>query len=139
MKPPLIIVGPDIPNNKKNEGLVYLQDIMASSLDLAGIEKPDYVEFRSLMPLVKNKKGNYKSIYGAYLNLQRMVRVGDYKLIIYPEVPKAYLFNLKKDPQEMVNLADEPKYQNIKKRLFKELLTLQNKYKDTLDLTAFFE
>jgi arylsulfatase A-like enzyme len=108
---------------------------MASTLDIAGIEKPDYVEFRSLLPLTKEKsKGNYASIYGAYLDLQRMVRVGDYKLIVYPEVPKAYLYNLKKDPQEMNNLADLPKFRKKKTELFDELLVLQQQYNDQLKL-----
>ena len=46
MKPPLIVIGPDLPKNKKNAGLVYLQDIMASTLELAGVSPPDYVEFK---------------------------------------------------------------------------------------------
>lgn len=134
MKPPLIVVGPNIPKNKVNDGFVYLQDIMASSLELADIEKPDYVEFRSLIPLTQGKKsqGNYSSIYGAYLNLQRMVRVGDYKLILYPEASKAYLFNVKKDPLEMKNLADLPKYKAKKDELFEVFFALQKHYHDEL-------
>lgn len=135
VKPPLIVIGPDVPQNKQNDGFVYLQDIMASSLELAGIDKPGYVEFRSLMPLTNKKaKGNYSSIYGAYLNLQRMVRVGDYKLIVYPKVPKTYLFNLKKDPQEMNNLVDLPEFKKKKEELFDELEALQAKYNDQLKL-----
>ena len=135
MKAPLIVVGPDVPKDKTNDGLVYIQDIMASALDVAGIEQPDYVEFRSLMPgTKKTDKGNYKSVYGAYKDLQRMVRMDDYKLIVFPKVPVAYLFNLKDDPQEMNNLIDDPKYKKIKKKLYKELRKLQKEYGDELVL-----
>ena len=56
MKPPMIVVGPDVPENEKREALVYLQDVMATTLDLAGVDKPKYVEFNSLMPLLKIQK-----------------------------------------------------------------------------------
>lgn len=136
MKAPLIIVGPNIPKNQKKEDLVYIQDIMATTLDLAGAKKPDYVEFRSLIPSVNNyeKANNYESIYGAYLNLQRMVRKGDFKLIIYPEVPTALLFNVVKDPLEMNNLAKNIEYDTTKKSLFAELVRLQKHYKDPLKI-----
>lgn len=135
-KAPLIIVGPNVPKNRRKEDFVYIQDIMATTLDLAGIKKPNYVEFRSLIPSVNTteKNNNYESIYGAYLNLQRMVRKGDFKLILYPEVPKALLFNVKEDPLEMNNLAEEKEFITIKKDLFKEFLLLQNQYKDSLKI-----
>ena len=37
---PMMVLGPDIPKGKKIDVDVYLQDIMATSLELAGIEKP---------------------------------------------------------------------------------------------------
>ena len=76
---------------------------MATTYELAGIEKPDHVYFNSLMPIIKNKKSSaaYPEIYGGYINLQRMVRTDRYKLIVYPEASKILLFDLKKDPDEM--------------------------------------
>ena len=93
---------------------------------------PRYVEFRSLMPKVKGHKVGYSSIYGAYSTLQRMVRVGNYKMLVFPEVPIAYMFDLEKDPEEMVNLANNPEFAQKKKELFKELQRLQKQYGDEL-------
>ncbi|MBK3519228.1 sulfatase-like hydrolase/transferase [Carboxylicivirga marina] len=140
MRSPLIVIGPDVPEGKRKEVDVYLQDIMPSTLEIAGLEKPAYVEFNSLMPLITNrrKKGNYDAIYGSYKELQRMVRADDYKLIVYPKAQKVKLFNLKKDPLEMKNLASNQKYQKKIKELFGQLLQLQQEMDDALDLTAVF-
>ena len=48
---PLIAVGPDLPPAKEVSSDIYLQDIMATSLALAGIQKPDSVDFNSFLDL----------------------------------------------------------------------------------------
>ncbi|MBW6481294.1 MAG: sulfatase-like hydrolase/transferase, partial [Bacteroidales bacterium] len=76
MRVPLFVAGPDVPKNKREKVDVYLQDVMASALDLAGVEKPEYVEFNSLMPFIRGERQDsfYPAIYGCYQkDLQRMV------------------------------------------------------------------
>ncbi len=139
MRVPLIVVGPNIPENEKRDMQVYLQDIMATTLDLAGVEKPAYIDFNSLMPLVNNEKQSpYNEIYGAYINLQRMVRTDRYKLIVYPRVPKILLFDLEKDPLETVDLSEQPEFQEIKTQLISRLKEQQKQMDDPLDLHTFF-
>ena len=137
---PCIIAGPDIPKNEKRDMQVYLQDLMATSLDLANVEKPDYVEFNSLMPLVEDKsaKGQYDEIYGAYRNLQRMVRTEEYKMIVYPEAGKIRLFNIQKDPEEINDLADNPQYKAVILKLAEKLKKQQEIMDDSLNLHSFF-
>ena len=137
MRVPLMMAGPDIPNGELRDQEVYLQDIMATSLELAGIDKPDYVEFNSLMELVKSPeaKSYYESIYGAYMNLQRMVKKGDYKLIVYPKIGKVRLFNLVEDPNEMNDLAGKAEFQDKVKEMLGELQALQKEMGDTLDIS----
>ena len=50
---PFIVTGPDIPANNKVSVDIYYQDVMASSLDIAGLEKPEYVHFNSVMDLAR--------------------------------------------------------------------------------------
>ncbi len=140
IRPPMIVIGPDVPKNKKMEHDVYLQDIMATTLDLAGVEKPDYIEFNSLMPHIRRKtnKSNYSAIYGAYIDLQRMIRKDNYKLILYPEAKKTVLFNLKNDPEEIVDLSNDTNYHKLKLELFSDLLELQKKMNDTLNLSKTY-
>lgn len=136
VKPPLIIAGPDIPANQQLDMPVYLQDLMPTALELAGIEKPAYVEFNSLMPLATRQQteGNYPAIYSAYVNKQRMVRKGDYKLIVYPKANKLLLFDLKNDPEEMNDLAGDSAYADKLAELGEELLRLQEHYEDPIDI-----
>jgi len=140
MRVPLIVVGPDIPENEKREMQVYLQDIMATSLDLAGIEKPEYVEFNSLLPAINSEvdESPYSEIYGAYINLQRMVRTDKFKMIIYPKAKKIRMFDMVNDPEEMNDLADAAEYANVKIELIEKFKKQQKMMEDPLDLHPFF-
>ncbi len=140
MRVPLMIVGPDIPENKRIDVDVYLQDIMATALDLAGVEKPDYVEFNSLLPFIRGEQSesNYDAIYGCYINWQRMIRKDGFKLIVYPKAQMVLLYDLNNDPLEMTNLSDNPRYFEKKKSLFEDLLVLQQQMDDTLNLKPLY-
>jgi len=133
---PLIVAGPGIPKNEKRSQEVYLQDIMPTSLELAKIEKPDYVEFQSLMPYIENKSvaAQRSNIYGAYIDFQRMIKVGDYKLIVYPKISKTLLYNLKEDPKEMNNIADIQENKSKVISMLNILIQEQDLLDDDLDL-----
>ncbi|MHB8898437.1 MAG: sulfatase-like hydrolase/transferase [Thermoguttaceae bacterium] len=132
---PLMVCGPGVPKGTKIDTPVYLQDIMATTLELAGVAKPDHVEFKSLMPLVRGENiVPYDAIYGAYLDSQRSVTMDGHKLILYPAVPKARLYDLVRDPLEMNDLGDRPESRPIMKKLFARLLRLQAEMGDEVDL-----
>ena len=78
-KVPFIVSGPGVPKNKKIPAPIYLQDVMPSTLAIAGVKKPDHVQFKDIMPLVSGKNNNphYEAIYGAYLDAQRSITVGN--------------------------------------------------------------
>ena len=137
---PFCVVGPGVPKGENRKQPIYLQDVMATSLELAGIEKPKHVDFNSLLPLIKNAKQRspYKSVYGAYLQLQRSVIHDGWKLILYPKIKTARLYNLEKDPQEMHDLANEAERLQVQKNLFARLLALQKENGDALDLKSAF-
>lgn len=133
---PFIVAGPGIPKDAKRDQTVYLQDVMATALDLAGIEKPAYVEFESLMDLIRDpgRESHLEYVYGAYTGTQRMITKGDYKLIVYPKINKVRLYNLKDDPQEMRDLAGKPEYEEQVTALSEELRALQREMDDKLAL-----
>lgn len=131
---PFMMVGPDIPKNKKIDTPIYMQDLMPTTLELAGIAKPDYVQFNSLLPVIKGGKGAYRAIYGAYTGTQRMVTEDHWKLILYPRIQQTLLYNLKKDPLEEKDLATNPEYASRITTLKKSLKALQVAVGDTLDL-----
>ncbi len=135
---PFIVAGPGVSKNRRVEAPIYLQDVMATSLALAGAAAPEHVYFNSLLPLLRGdaKLSPYPQIYGAYLELQRAVTSGDYKLIVYPKIKKLRLYNLKQDPFEMTDLAESPKHAAKVKELFGQLTALQRNLGDTLDIAA---
>jgi arylsulfatase A-like enzyme len=136
---PLIIVGPGIPAGQRIDERVYLQDVMPTTIELAQVDIPPFVEFRSLMPLIRGETDrHYDAIYGAYLERQRMVIQNNWKLIVYPTVPIIRLYDLTNDPQELNDLADEPAQSLRIRDLFQALRRLQTQLDDELDLTRIF-
>lgn len=140
MRAPLIIIGPDIPENEKNNSDVYIQDVMATTLDIAGVDKPSYIEFNSFLKQAKEKlvKNNYKSIYGGYLDVQRAIRKDGFKLLVFPEIDKILLFDLRNDPEEMSDLSTDEQYLPMIKEMFDELVTTQNELEDPLSLAKVY-
>lgn len=106
---PLMISGPGIAAGRRVDTPVYLQDVMPTTLDWAGVVQPVHVEFKSLVPLLQDGEDtHYDSIYCAYTETQRMIADGDFRLIHYPAVEVWLLFNTKSDPGETINLAEDP-------------------------------
>ncbi|VGO18680.1 sulfatase-like hydrolase/transferase [Pontiella sulfatireligans] len=133
VRAPFLAVGPGIKPGSKVETSIYLQDVMPTTLELAGAPVPDFVEFKSLKPLLAGENKHYPAIYGSYQNQQRMVTQDDWKLIYYPSIKKTRLYNLKADPFEKADLAGNPEYANKISELEKTMAQLQKQYNDPLD------
>lgn len=140
LRVPFIVAGPQVAKGQKLDAPIYLQDVMPTALELAGAEKPEHVEFHSILPMLtgKSQRSSYESIYGAYLDVQRAVFHDGWKLILYPDARVTRLYHIAQDPQEMTDLASEPQYAETRKRLFQRLLTLQTQFDDRVDLKSAF-
>lgn len=136
MRVPFMITGPKIKAGSTHEMPIYLQDVMATSLDIADVKIPDHVEFKSLLPIIKGEaQVQYERIFGKYIDYQRMILKGDWKLISYPHAEKKLrLFNIAKDTQEMTDQADNPEYAAKLKELKAELKELQKEMGDKFDI-----
>ncbi len=132
---PFMVSGPGIEPGKVYGQDIYLQDIMPTTLELAGIPQPDDVDFHSLWDILQsqNHAGHYTNgIYGCYRDLQRMNRKNGYKLIVYPSMDKTLLFNLNEDPWEMNDLSNDPKHHDRLQSMMNDLLALQKEMQDPL-------
>lgn len=140
MRVPFMVVGPGVPQDQRIDTPIYLQDVMPTTLELAGAEVPAHVQFKSLLPVLAGRRDvQYEALYGAYReDMQRMVVRDGFKLILYPAVPTALLLDLENDPQELNNLAQDPGQQARIKSLFKQLQKLQKQTGDELDLAKAF-
>ncbi|MGB0758759.1 MAG: sulfatase-like hydrolase/transferase [Rubripirellula sp.] len=133
---PFIVVGPGVAAAKKIAEPIYLQDIMPTTLELAGVKQPEHVEFNSLLPLLDGASSPYPSIYGCYLSKQRSIRTDRYKLMAYPDAKVLRLYDLQQDPMEKHDLAQESRMKPVVADLFQRLIALQGKMNDDLDLSA---
>ena len=140
LRVPFIVAGPQLPADTKIDSPIYLQDAMATSLELAGVAKPETCEFQSIASMARgeSQSATRQSIYAGYLQLQRSVIKDGWKLILYPKAAAARLYHLSEDPDELKDLASDPSFATKKHELFEELLSLQRSLDDKLDLRATF-
>ncbi len=140
MRVPFCIVGPGVPKGKLIGSPIYYQDVMATSLVLAGDKEIENLDFHDLMPKIKAKTTQQQGIYGAYLvGAQRMYIAEGFKLIIYPKAKVYRLYDLRNDPKEMKSLAGDPRFTAKAHSLWIQFQAEQKKMKDPLriDFAAF--
>lgn len=124
-----------LPEGKVIEEPVEMIDFVPTLMDLSGLNVPDNIRGRSLMPLIagKAKKWNeavfceidhsgsmYEELRGKS-GRRLMVRTKEWKLIYFmderTEDKDGALYNLKNDPDEKVNLYNVKKHARVIKRL----------------------
>jgi arylsulfatase A-like enzyme len=133
---PLVMRGPGVPAGRIIETPVYLFDIYPTLCELAGVPIPRSLEGMSLAPVLRDAGSGRDRILLGYKDLQRAVRRGEWKLIVYPQVGMRQLFNLAADPYETVNLADDPAQARRLKDMLLMLADEAKKWGDTLPLTV---
>ncbi|MCO6044986.1 sulfatase-like hydrolase/transferase [Aeoliella sp. ICT_H6.2] len=134
---PFILSGPGLPTGQQITTPIYLQDVVPTTLTWAGAST-DGIEFQDLNPLLDPDvtATPRQAIYGAYLDRQRMVTQDGWKLIVYPKVPCVRLYNLEKDPHEVVDLSENGEYKVVAAQLLDQLRLQQTETGDDLYLPA---
>ncbi len=89
-------------------GLVQNIDVFATVLDLAGLPVPHATLSRSLAPLMRDPSGGVRDAAFAECFDRKMVRQGDWKLLIQNDAAETELYDLACDPGETNNLARDP-------------------------------
>lgn len=136
MKAPLIFAGPGIPKGQ-SDALVYLFDIFPTTVELVGGKNAAGLDGKSLGPILRGKQQTVRdTLFLAYKDEQRAVRQGDWKLLRYPKVNFTQLFNLREDPDELKNLADNPAHAAKVKELREVMVQQQKVYHDPAPLTV---
>jgi arylsulfatase A-like enzyme len=136
MKVPLIVAGPGIPRDR-SEAFAYLYDLFPTLCELAGLPVPEGLDGKSLAAVIKGQsEGVRDRVLLAYRDVQRAIRVGDWKLIRYPQINRSQLFNLKDDPFEINDLAAEARWAGKRDELTARLEAAQRAGGDTLALTT---
>ena len=122
--------------------LVSNLDFAETFLDIAGVEIPEDMQGRSLVPLLKGEDpADWRdALYYQYFEFNpdrrtvhavrrhNGVRTDRYKLIHYYNIDQWELFDLEKDPREMTSVADDPAYEEILAGLKLKLEALEERY-----------
>ena len=121
-----------------NKDLVQNLDFAETFLDVAGVQIPDDMQGRSLVPLLKGETPDdwRDAIYYHYYEFpaehsvakHEGIRTNRYKLIHYYEIDEWELFDLEKDPDEMKSVHAVPEYQDIGKELKEKLKDLKMQF-----------
>lgn len=148
---PLIIRYPGKAKHSESKALVQNIDYAPTYLDIAGVEKPDYMVGTSLVPLLggETPKDWRKYLYYHYYDYPAVhyvrrhdgVRDERYKLIhFYGEknerdaaINSNELYDLQTDPNELHNLYGKPDYQEVANRLQKKL----DEYRTNLQIDEY--
>ncbi|NNC89270.1 MAG: sulfatase-like hydrolase/transferase [Akkermansiaceae bacterium] len=133
---PFTVVGPGVGAGESVDAPVYLQDIIPTTLDWAGVKTPGHIQFRSLVPHFEPTRERRRAIYGAYLDKQRSITSDGYKLIIYPAAKVRRLYHVAEDPHELKDLLAEDASGAEEKAdaLYEEFLKLRGEFGDSLEI-----
>ncbi|WP_445956709.1 sulfatase family protein [Yeosuana sp.] len=144
LRMPLVMKYPaGIKKGKVIEALTQNLDFAETFLDYAQVEIPKEMQGKSLKPLLEGKITDdafrdavyyHYYDYPAFHMVKKMygVRTKRYKLIhVYDDIDQWELYDLKTDPNELINLINNSNYENIKKELLIKLDSLQKAYNVT--------
>ena len=130
---PLVIAGPGVPAGKRTDALCYLFDLFPTLCELCGVSTPATIEGKSLVPLLRGKSKQVRQeIFGAYRDVQRMVRDSRWKLIHYPKIGRRQLFDMVNVPDEINDLSGSPVHAQRMAEFQLRLARLQQEFGDTL-------
>jgi len=107
---PLIVAGPGVPAARRCDALMQPLDLYATLCELAGVTVPAGLDSRSLVAAMAGNGGGRPWVCSVYMDVQRMVTDGRWKLIVYrvDGAERVQLFDLATDPDECCDLAAEP-------------------------------
>lgn len=118
-----------------SEGLVELLDLTSTLCEIAGLDCPDYMQGKSLLPILRGEadptvhRDFVRSEYfdaldphftGGTGTFGTMYRTARYKLCMYHNKELGELYDLETDPWEFEDRWDDPSFQDIKHQLIRQ-------------------
>lgn len=130
---PMLICDPREHKPRAIEALTLNIDLAPTILDLAGVAIPKEMQGRSLVPFVQGRRPNdwRRDFFYEHHTMTKVipeiegVRTERWKYVRWVTTSPVFeeLFDLQKDPEELRNLAAEPRYQ-------KQLIALRERWKE---------
>lgn len=125
---PLIISWPEVIKPRSIcDNFVTLCDLAPTFYEIAKIEKPPHSHGKSILNILRGEQPENwtQTFYGQFLGTeyyytQRIIRDKRYKYV-FNGFDIDELYDLERDPYELINLAGKKEYEELKKELIKEL------------------
>ena len=134
---PLIMAGPGIAENRRNDAYVYLYDIFPTLCEKVGIEIPSSVDGKSFAHLLDGEHGDSfrEELYLIFDKFVRGVKDDNYKLIEYrngdgEEDKWTFLYDIKNDPWETKNLATDEKYKDKVEEMREKIIRHRDEWEE---------
>ena len=134
---PLIMAGPGIAPDTRNDAYVYLYDIFPTLCEKVGISVPDSVDGKSFAHLLDGQHGEKfrDELYLIFDQFVRGVKDDNYKLIEYrngdgEEDKWTFLYDIKNDPWETKNLAEDEKYKEKVAEMRDKIITHRDEWEE---------
>ena len=120
MRVPLVIRWPggSVNAGRRIEGLVELVDLAPTLLDAGGLEVPQRMQGKSLLPMLRGEAETefvHEQVFAEYYNAWThgdaygsMLRTQKEKIVVYHGTGQGEFYDLENDPQEFLNLWEEP-------------------------------
>jgi len=124
----------------QSAALIQNIDYAPTFLEICGADIPADMQGTSLVPVFENSgdkpDGWRESLFYKYYGerthnvaAHEGIRTEDYKLFVFPDSGEYQLFDMEKDPQEMVSVHDDPAYAEVFADLKGQLLELKKQYR----------
>lgn len=130
-KVPLVAWSPNrFKGGQKVDALCQLMDVGPTVLDLAEVEKPEWMEAETLLPALKGEAfegrpyviaEHGRDVLLSTVDFVTMIRTKEWKLVQFLDEPFGQLFDLKNDPAEEINLWDVAEHSLVKAELQAEI------------------
>ena len=122
---PFMVVLPGVTKagTRNNQPISHV-DIYPSLCDFAGVSKPDHLEGRSILPLLKDPSATRDFAFLSYGPQNTAAQSERYRYIRYEDGSEE-LYDHQKDPHEWTNLIGNKKYQAMRKKMRDRVLSFQ--------------
>ncbi len=129
---PLIFSWPgQFAKDVRSDALVELLDKTPTIMELAGLEPPERMQGRSLLPMLRGEAPlchhrdfvrceYYDALDEPDGSFATMYRDERYKLVVYHGHDLGELYDLEEDPEEFENMWDEPEAQPVKLKIIQQ-------------------
>ncbi|MFO8125579.1 sulfatase/phosphatase domain-containing protein [Yoonia sp.] len=102
---------PGFQKGVKTDAIVELVDLYPTLCELAGIEQPEHLAGKSMVPILRDPRAPGKgAAFATWQKGGRFVVTRDYTYTEYQSGKQRMLYDHAKDPAENVNVAEKPEY-----------------------------